>query len=335
MTTVTSESASLWTTAPDCVPHRPGGSIHTRGHRPVLRNHHPPSHHDRATPYGFIAPSFPQAGANITWISITFGLVGGIVTPIGGKLSDLIGKKTVMLAERRHFLIGTVICLVTSNWPLFLVGRALEAVAIVAPTIAYGLVRDLFPRRLVPIGIGMISTGFGLSALAAPLLSGWLLNHFSWRSMFRVHDHLHSDPDTAVHDACAGDKVRIRQSLDWAGCILLGFGVASSCSTSASGPRGAGAVPGACSPSPWARRCSWRSSSSSGVSRKPIVDLGLLLNRKVSLVLVCGLLLGSVVGMGYSISYLLGVPDQSTAHRHDPPAGPAQRLSATSPPTPP
>lgn len=256
----------------------------------------------------YIAPSFPSAGANITWISIIFGLVGGIVTPFGSKLSDLIGKKKVMFAGGIVFLVGTVICFITSNWPLFLVGRALQSVAIVAPAIAYGLVRDLMPRRLVPVGVGLISTGFGLSAFVAPLLGGWLLDHFSWRSMFvfmiiymvvLAPPFLLWVPET---------KVRMHQSLDWVGCTLLGGGVGLALLYLSVG-------------SSWG----WSSASAllvlvGGIAalvafviveqrlREPMVDLRLLVNPKVSLVLACGLLLGCVIGMSYAISYLLESP---------------------------
>jgi len=49
----------------------------------------------------FIAPSFPQPERTSPG-SPHVRPVGGIRTPIGGKLSDLIGKKTVDAAERRH-----------------------------------------------------------------------------------------------------------------------------------------------------------------------------------------------------------------------------------------
>ncbi|MDL4814830.1 MFS transporter [Actinomadura opuntiae] len=42
----------------------------------------------------------------------------------------------------------------------------------------------MFPRRYVPIGIGVASTGLGFSALLAPIVGGWMVDHFSWRAIF-------------------------------------------------------------------------------------------------------------------------------------------------------
>src|SRR5260221_5015231 len=93
-----------------------------------------------------IGPNFPGVGSNVSWMTIIFGLVGGASTPILGKLSDVYGKRNMLFAVGIAFAVGTLICATTHSWTLFLVGRGLEAVAIGAATIAYGLIIDLIPR---------------------------------------------------------------------------------------------------------------------------------------------------------------------------------------------
>ena len=68
-------------------------------------------------------------------------------------MSDLWRKQLMPLVAGASFAVGTLVCALTSSWALLPVGRALEAVAVTAPTVAYGLFRDILPRRYVPASI--------------------------------------------------------------------------------------------------------------------------------------------------------------------------------------
>jgi MFS family permease len=173
-----------------------------------------------------IGPSFPTAGNNISWMMIILGLVGGATTPLVTKLADVHGKRNVMLWCVIGFLAGTVLCAITGSWPLFLVGRGLEAATTSAMAVASGLVRDLIPRRHIPIALGILATGIGLSGIAGPLLGGVLTDHYSWRSIFWF---------LVVYTVVLlplfwwlvpSGGVRARQRIDWVGSALLGLGVA-------------------------------------------------------------------------------------------------------------
>lgn len=172
-----------------------------------------------------IGAHFPGVGSNISWMTIIFGLVGGAATPILGKLSDLYGKRNMLLAVGVAFAAGTLICATTTNWSLFLVGRGLEAVAIAAATIAYGLIRDLIPRRFVPLAIGLVSTGLGVSGVGGIMLSGYLTDHYSYQSMFwflLVYT-LVMTPILIL--VVPETKYRARQRLDPLGALMLAGGV--------------------------------------------------------------------------------------------------------------
>jgi MFS family permease len=173
-----------------------------------------------------IAPTFPSAGANISWIITIFGIVGAMSTALVGKMSDLWGKKKLLLACGIVFVVGSTLCAVTSDWAVLLFGRGLQACALGAPTVAYGLFRDILPRRRVPLAVGMVATGLGLSAIAAPLLGGWMLNHFSWRSIFWFQTIYTFVLLAVVLIVVPESKLRLRQRLDLFGAAALGGGIA-------------------------------------------------------------------------------------------------------------
>ena len=174
-----------------------------------------------------IGRSFPGVGSNIAWMTIIFGLVGGAATPILGKLSDLYGKRNMLLAVGVSFLIGSLICATTSDWTLFLIGRAFQAVAIAAATVAYGLIRDLIPRKYVPLAIGLVSTGLGVSGVGGIMLSGVLTDTAGWSYKalfwFLVIYTLVTLP--LLFLVCPETKFRARQKLDPFGALLLAGGV--------------------------------------------------------------------------------------------------------------
>ncbi|MEV6771662.1 MFS transporter [Nocardia sp. NPDC051030] len=171
-----------------------------------------------------IAPTFPDQGANINWAIIIFGVVGAAVSPLIGKLSDIYGKKRMFLVCGVLFMLGCVICAVTSNWMLFLIGRGLQATAIATTVISYGLIRDLMPRKLVPIGLGIAATGLGVSALAGPLIGGYVTEHYSWRALFWFLFVFTVIMIPLLILVVPESKLRTPQRLDIVGAGLLGAG---------------------------------------------------------------------------------------------------------------
>ncbi len=259
-----------------------------------------------------IAPSFPGVGANISWMVIIFGLVGAATTPIFGKMSDLWGKRLMMLIAGAFFAVGTLICALTSSWALFLVGRALEAVAISAPTVAYGLFRDILPRRYIPASIGVIATGLGMSALVAPLLGGWLLDHYSWRSLFWFLLIFVAVVVPLLVLLVPETPLRTHQRLDVGGALTLATGVGLVLVYLSNGATWG-----------WGRPDSWGWAAGGVVlllafvaierrTSQPIMDLHLLFSPKVTMVLLAAMLGSIVIGVqGYSIPYMLQTPSHA------------------------
>ena len=131
-----------------------------------------------------IAAAFPAAGNQTAWILTIWGLVGGALTPLFGKLSDIVGKKNVMTFSLLVAGAGLLLDALTTSWPLFLVGRALAGFAYPAIIISYGLIRDLVPRKWVSTAVAFVAGGSGLTAVIGPVVGGLLSDHYSWRSFF-------------------------------------------------------------------------------------------------------------------------------------------------------
>ncbi|MCW2931818.1 MAG: transporter [Actinomycetia bacterium] len=173
-----------------------------------------------------IGAAFPASGSSTSWALTILGVVGAATMALAGKASDLWGKKRTLLIVGVFFLIGTLVCAVTSNWAVFLVGRGLQAVCLGIPAVGYGIVRDLLPRRWIPVAIGLLATGLGLSAVAAPLIGGLLTDHYSWRSVFWFLLIYAVVSAVGLIAFVPESAYRVRERFDWLGALLIGAGVA-------------------------------------------------------------------------------------------------------------
>jgi MFS family permease len=173
-----------------------------------------------------IGLSFPhQTAGELTWLTTLYSIVGGIAVPLFGKISDLVGKKAVMVSCLSVSIVGCVIDAATSSWTLMLVGRGLQGLAYPAIFIAFGLIRDLVPRRYLNLAVGIAGGGTGFGTVLGPIAGGILTDHFSWRSLFwfcvvwtavTVLPLIFLVPET---------RVRAKVKIDVLGGVLLGLGV--------------------------------------------------------------------------------------------------------------
>jgi len=167
----------------------------------------------------YLAPALHTT--NVSWVVSVSLLVGGVSLPLAGKLADLVGKRKVMLLAICAFTLGTVICLFTTSLALFIFGRALQGCVAATIPAAYALMRDVLPSRIVPIAIGVVSTGFGLSAIFGPLISGVLIVSFGYRGVFAFELAYMCLLVPLLLTVVPESLVRVRQRLDIAGALLL------------------------------------------------------------------------------------------------------------------
>src|SRR5215472_82762 len=169
-----------------------------------------------------IAPSFPVAGAGITWAVTIVGVAGGATMALIGKLGDKYGKRNMTLFSGLLFLVGALLCVLTSSWPVFLIGRALGGASWAMTALEYGLVRDLMPRRWIPIAVGVVGTGFGIGGVVTPIIVGALTNHYSWKSVFWFLV-IYMIVTTPVLMLCVPESpLRLKQRFDIVGAVLFG-----------------------------------------------------------------------------------------------------------------
>lgn len=179
-----------------------------------------------------VSPSLPNIAvafrtSQVSLVMTVVLLASAILVPLISKLGDIHGKRLVLVAVVATFILGSLICALAPSFVIFLVGRVVQSIGLGATVISYGLIRDLLPPRWVPIGIGGLGMGFGVSALVGPLVGGWLIDSYGFRSVFWLLLAYAAVMLVLVMTVVPESAVRIRHRLDHLGGGLLGLGAGS------------------------------------------------------------------------------------------------------------
>jgi EmrB/QacA subfamily drug resistance transporter len=161
----------------------------------------------------------------VTWVLTVFLLVASVATPILGKLGDQYGKERVLLIALLIFLAGCVGAAGAWNIWSLIAWRALQGAGAAVFPLAFGIIRDEFPREKVGVAIGLISAVFGIGGGFGIVLSGLLIDHLSWRWLFIVGAVNIAAAAVLVHRFVPESPIRTPSRVDFVGATLLSGGL--------------------------------------------------------------------------------------------------------------
>jgi EmrB/QacA subfamily drug resistance transporter len=127
--------------------------------------------------------------AQLQWIVDAYTLVmAGLLLSVGS-LSDRYGRRGWLSGGLALFAMTSVVAAQANSAEALIAARAAMGVgaAVIFPT-TLGLITNIFTdpvRRAKAIGVWAAMVGVGVAA--GPMAGGWLLEHFSWGSIFLVN----------------------------------------------------------------------------------------------------------------------------------------------------
>jgi EmrB/QacA subfamily drug resistance transporter len=167
-----------------------------------------------------LAREFHASQSSVSWVLTGFLLSASIATPIVGKLGDLYGKGRMLTAVLVLFSLGAVVNALAGSIEVVIAGRVLQGAAGGVFPLAFGIVRDTFPREHVAGGLSIVSAIFGIGGGIGLPLSGVIVDNLDLQWLFWIN--LIALPAaSAAHRIVPPSPPVEHARVDWLGAVLL------------------------------------------------------------------------------------------------------------------
>ncbi|MBT0771438.1 MFS transporter [Kineosporia sp. J2-2] len=122
--------------------------------------------------------------SNAAWVITVTLLVAGVAVPIAGRLGDLLGKRTMLLACTVPLMAGSVICALATSVVPMIVGRGMQGLGMGIVPLGIAMLRDVVPPARLSGAIALVSASMGIGGgLGLPIASA-VAEYTSWRVLF-------------------------------------------------------------------------------------------------------------------------------------------------------
>ena len=141
-----------------------------------------------------VATALPTIGRelndveNLSWVVTAYLLTATAATPLYGKLSDIHGRRAMLLTAIAIFVAASLLCALAPNMTVLIVGRALQGLGGGGLlSIAQVIVGDVVLPRERGRYQGYMSIVFGVASIGGPVIGGFFAQHLHWSLIFWIN----------------------------------------------------------------------------------------------------------------------------------------------------
>jgi MFS family permease len=163
----------------------------------------------------------------ITWLLTAYLLSASVGTAILGRLGDMYGKERLLLATLVILGLGTLLAAVSSSLGVIIVARFIQGAAGGIFPLAFGIVRDEFPREKVAGSIGLLSAILGVGAGIGIVSAGLIVEHLNYHWLFWFPLGATILAAVATWRFIPESPVRVPGEINWLAAALMTIGISA------------------------------------------------------------------------------------------------------------
>jgi EmrB/QacA subfamily drug resistance transporter len=128
---------------------------------------------------------FDINASEVQWLTTSFMLAIAVLIPMTAYLIDKFKARTLMISAMFLFLLGTLLGLFSPSFEVLLAGRIIQGISsgIMMP-LMQTILFLVYPRTKRGYAMGLAGLVINVAPAIGPPISGVLINHFEWRSVF-------------------------------------------------------------------------------------------------------------------------------------------------------
>jgi len=137
---------------------------------------------------GMLTPSLPTiarefhiGSSQASLILSSYIITGVALSPVVGKLGDIYGKKKMLSIVISIYAVCVSVTGFSPSFTFMVIARAFQGIGLTIFPLGMSLVREQFPRSLVPRAQGFLSAMFGAGFAISLPLGAWVSNNYGWR----------------------------------------------------------------------------------------------------------------------------------------------------------
>ena len=157
----------------------------------------------------------------VTWVLTAYLLSASIFTPIMGRLGDMVGKERVFVATLGALAAGSLLAALATDVQVMIIARVIQGIGGGVLPLAFGIIRDEFPREKLNGAVGAIASLSAVGAGLGIVLAGPIVNALDYHWLFWLPMILTIAGGVAAHLFIPRSPVRTGGRISWAPAVLL------------------------------------------------------------------------------------------------------------------
>ncbi len=156
------------------------------------------------------------------WLATSYMLTSTIVVPLTGKLSDIYGRRTFVLAGIALFFVSSIACGFAPSMVSLVIFRGVQGLGggmIFASVFAS--IGDIFPPSERSKFMGLFTGVFSLASILGPTVGGFLTDSGGWRWVFFINVPFCLIAFPAIWRNLPSRHGVVRPRIDWVGASIL------------------------------------------------------------------------------------------------------------------